>query len=158
MAKVKFVFDPFELVKVSPRKLSDDQKSEALSRVADLIQEKILSDASDGISSVYGSRWAGLSSEYKKQKVKEGGRGVANLELFGDYLSGLIVRPKGNKIEVTFEESQQGKADGHNNFSGDSKLPLRRSIPNESDGETFRRGILNEVEDVLADVISEGEE
>ena len=158
MAKVKYLFDPFELVKLSPRSLSQDEKEDALTRISDLLQEKILSDAGDGISSVTGTKWAGLSKDYKKQKVKEGGRGVANLELFGDYLSGLIVRPKGNKIEVTFEESQQGKADGHNNFSGDSKLPLRRSIPNESDGETFRRGILNEVEDVLADVISEGEE
>lgn len=45
------------------------------------------------------------------------------------------------------------RADGHNNLSGRSELPLRRFLPAE--GELFRDGIMREVERILADAAPE---
>ena len=83
---------------------------------------------------------------------------VANLELSGDMLDSLEFRVKGTKIEVGIWGSEADKADGHNNFSGDSKLPERKFIPNGSNGETFRPDIRQEVDSILEGYVKDTSE
>lgn len=55
---------------------------------------------------------------------------------------------KGDIIEVgIFKAKEQGKADGHNNFSGKSKLPTRRFIPSEK--ENFKRFINKGIDQII---------
>jgi len=60
----------------------------------------------------------------------------------------------GSEIEFgIFDRSQAPKADGHNNFSGDSKLPLRRFIPDRD--ETLKKSIEKRIETVINDYASD---
>jgi len=103
--------------------------------------EAILADADEGLSSVSGSKWAPLSEDYKKIKEKFSHNNKANLELTGALLDSLTTKQSGDSIEIGFFDADEVPiADGHNNFSGDSKLPLRQSIPKP--GQNFRAGIL----------------
>lgn len=149
--KVEYWFDPLSGVEIKSSK-----KKEALKDIADVILESILKDASNGISSVTGVKWKGLSAEYKKIKKKETGSTAANLELHGDLLDSLIVKPSQGGILITVPSSQMGKADGHNNFSGDSKLPPRKFIPNKEHGESLRTGILKEIDQIIQDYSDDG--
>lgn len=123
-------------------------RDDARKAVADFLVEQILSDCDNGVSSVTGRRWAGLSADYKDAKKAESSSAKPNLELTGALLDSLEARTKNGKIQIGFfDKDQVPKADGHNNFSGDSKLPLRQSIPKP--GENFRAGILDEVSRIL---------
>jgi len=125
--------------------------------VADYVLEAVLSDIGEGRSPVYGTNWKGLSAAYKKEKEAEGSKGIANLELTGDLLDSLDAQPDGNYIVFgVFDKSQEKKADGHNNLSGDSKLPLRRFVP--ASGETFRAGIMSGINDILDEARVDPEE
>lgn len=55
-------------------------------------------------------------------------------------LDAMTVKAANGKITVEISGKQGDKADGHNNHSGDSQLPLRRFIPKEGE-DTFRKGI-----------------
>jgi len=79
----------------------------------------------------------------------KGGYRTPNLELEGDMLDALTFETTSSGITVgIFEDSGQAdKADGHNNFSGKSKLPLRRFIP-KSD-EEFKGSINTGVRQIL---------
>lgn len=138
--KIKYDFNPFgkEYANV---KVKGDLKEEIISDVKDFVKEKVLSAIGEGRSPVYGDKWAALSPSYKKIKKKEAGNTKANLELFGDMLDSLDVIEHGNGLRITVGDDQMEKADGHNNFSGKSSLPLRRFIPKEKDGETFSKEI-----------------
>lgn len=74
----------------------------------------------------------------------------ANLELTGKMLDALTVKVKGNQLEYFVDdESQQGKVDGHNNFTGKSKIPTRKFIPDTD--ESLRAGILKEIKTLVKD-------
>lgn len=103
-----------------------------------------------------GSRYKALSPEYKKQKKADGAPGVPNLDLTGDMLGSLEYRETPTGIEIGVFGKEAPKADGHNNFSGDSTLPERRFLPGE--GESFRPGITKEVEAIIADAVSQNVE
>ena len=45
------------------------------------------------------------------------------------------------------------RADGHNNLSGKSSLPLRNFLPKE--GQNFRKGITKEIDKVIQDAVAE---
>lgn len=63
-------------------------------------------------------------------------------------LDALEFRTTTGGIEVgIFDSSEVPKADGHNNFSGDSKLPKRRFIPEKN--QSFRPIIESGIEAVL---------
>lgn len=132
--------------------LSDVPKSDrpqVLSDIADYLLEAALDDIGEGRSPVYGSKWPALSKVYKKHKLEEGSKPIANLELSGDLLDALEAKVTG-KSAITYgitDSSQTAKADGHNNLSGDSKLPLRRFVPGP--GETFRSGIMNQIQQII---------
>ena len=142
--KVTFLFD------LDLSDIPDADQAQAKKEVADYLVEAILADADEGLSSVSGRKWEPLSDEYKKFKEKHSHNNKANLELTGALLDSLTTKQSGNSIEVGFFDADEVPiADGHNNFSGDSKLPLRQSIPKP--GQNFRPGILEEVDRILAD-------
>lgn len=90
-----------------------------------------------------------LNKEYAKEQ--KGGNTTANLELDGDMLDALVSQNRrGSEIEFgIFKSKQVGKADGHNNFSGDSKLPTRRFIPDED--ENLKRDIEQKIKATIAE-------
>lgn len=149
---VSYEFDPFELAGVSREDVQDPDA--VLESVASYVQSQVLDDTGRGISAVYGTKWSGLNKDYKKTKQAKGGAPVANLELFGDMLLAVKTETKTNTVRIFVEDDQSDKADGHNNHSGESSLPLRRFIPAES--ETFRSGINKEIISIVKEAVKEG--
>lgn len=149
--KVKFDFIPEAL---KGKRISESERKEILNEVADFVVESILKDVGSTKSPVTGRKFKKLSEDYKKLK-KEAGSGTSpNLELDGDMLDSLTAKVVGNKIRVTVGDAEQGKADGHNNFSGKSKLPRRPFIPDEQKDETFRPKLRKEIDDLVEDLLA----
>ena len=146
--KVAFEFDPFDELGIEPPKKKAD-RDEALARVAEVIKTEVLEYVAKGSSPVSGGPWKkSLSPEYKKLKQEESGVGFANMELSGDMLDALEVKKKsGTKLSLEIAGAEAPKADGHNNHSGESKLPERRFIP--KDDETFKKPIWDDVRRIL---------
>jgi hypothetical protein len=106
--------------------------------VGDYVTEEILRALSSGKSPVAGESFKKLNKEYADE-MKDGNR-TPNLELDGDLLDALRYKSNDRGIEIgIFKSSEVPKADGHNNFSGDSKLPTRRFIP--KDDQKFKQQI-----------------
>lgn len=104
-----------------------------------------------------GSRYQALSKDYKKFKQESGAPGVPNLDLEGDMLSSLeYVELSGGKLELGVFGDQAPKADGHNNFSGKSKIPERRFLPGE--GESFKSSIQKEVQGIVNEALAQEQE
>lgn len=155
MKKVSFVFDPFELAGVEVPRTKRDQAARA---IADFVREEVLDHCGAGKSPVAGGSWKrSLSPEYKKKKLETSGVGFANMELDGDMLDALnVVKTRGGKLSLEVGGSQAGKADGHNNHSGKSKLPAREFIPKK--GETFNKSILAGIRAIAMEYTDDGEE
>ena len=147
--KVDYVFNPFEAVgKTPPKNL--EKRDAILADVAEAVQDYILERVSRVSSPVSGGAWKKtLNKDYRQQKIKEGASPIANMELSGEMLNALKAVPVGNRIRVGIEGSQAGKADGHNNFSNKSKLPLREFIPKK--GQKFKRDLLSDIRGIIAD-------
>jgi hypothetical protein len=153
--KVEFIFDPFEATGLTVDKQNE---SDALEAARDVLLSEIISSMDSAMSPVDGhGKFQKLSKEYLKYKKSQGGSGIPDLELTGKLKDSIRVTTSGGKLKVTVTPSQQGKADGHCNFSGDSALPLRRFIPNEDDGETFKKSILSEIASAIEPFASEGD-
>jgi len=123
-------------------------KSEVKTQVGNFIIEEILLRVAEGKSPLKGTpTWKRLGKNFAN-KFKGGNR-TPDLELEGDLLDALISKNRrGDEIEVgIFKASQTGKADGHNNHSGDSNLPLRRFIPDED--EQFYQKITKGIEEIV---------
>jgi len=103
-------------------------------------------------SPVTGEKFQTLSKEYKKTKQANGLNGVADLQFSGDMLDSLDFNVTKTGIEIGVFGVDAPKADGHNNLSGDSKLPTRQFIPAE--GEGFVSSIEREVDRIIADAVS----
>lgn len=97
-----------------------------------------------------------LSPEYAELKRKEVGHANQNLEASGHMLDQLGFRATSEGVEVGIFGDAAPQADGHNNFSGRSKIPTRRFLPAE--GEAFVSTIQNGVEQIIADVIADNQE
>ena len=153
---IKYDFDPFDIAGVSSKKFSDSDVEDIMSDVEDLVKEKVLSYVGDGVSPVKGrGAFKQLTEDYSKE-MKHGSR-KPNLELEGDLLDSVTVIRSGRKLRLTVGDDQMPKADGHNNFSGDSKIPTRRFIPYEKDGETFKSDILKDIRSIVLEKL-DGEE
>ena len=149
--KVQFEIDPFEELGLEPPERASDRKA-ALREAAEFINESILSRVGEATSPVAGrGKFKKLTRDYAELKAEESGSPIANLELSGEMLDALKSTVKGNKIVTGITGSQAGKADGHNNFSGDSRLPERRFIPKAEDGETYKKDILAGIREILLD-------
>lgn len=150
MAKVEYTFDPIGLVGEDPEAFTPEERKAIAAQVSDFVLNSVIEDAGAQVSSVDGSKWAPLSKDYKVKKKALGGKPIANLELTGSYLASMkVIKKRDSTLTLTVSADQMGKADGHNNHSGDSSLPLRRSIPAAGDGETFRDEILRGIEDIV---------
>lgn len=152
--KVVFEFDPFEMSGLD-KPGSKRDKAKALTEIADFVRDEILQYVGDGKSPVFGGEWKkSLSKEYKERKGELSSSTIANMELTGDLLDALEARVVGNKIKVGwFGGEEAAKADGHNNFSGESSLPTRQSIPKE--GETFKRDIVQGIKAIAKEFVEE---
>lgn len=153
MAKVTFEFDPFVLANVKkPKGASKSEILEINSEVAEFILDAALDKIGSGSSPVRSGRWKrSLSKRYKKVKGDFSSANFANMELHGDMLDALKAKTKkGGKIEFGITKaSETGKADGHNNHSGKSKLPPREFIPKK--GGSFNKDIMAGIKDILGD-------
>lgn len=125
------------------------QREEALTQVGEFLIDSILERVSEGKSPVAGERFRQLKSNYADKK--KGGDRTPNLELTGDLLDSLSFRVIDTGIEVGYfsgvSQNTLGKADGHNNFSGQSKLPTRRFIP--LDNQEFMPTIQRELNAII---------
>ena len=124
-----------------------DQVSEVKAAIGGYLVDSILEKVARGFSPVDGyGKFAKLDKKYAQRE--KGGNTLANLELEGDLLSSLgFKNSSGGVVVGIMESSQRPKADGHNNFSGDSKLPERRFIP--GGGESFASDIQGGVDEIL---------
>ncbi len=124
-----------------------DQKEEVLSEIGELLVVKVLESVADSRSPIDGSSFARLSDEYAKKKKAEPGSDKPNLDLTGSMLTSLDFKIVNDKIELGVYGEDAGKADGHNNFSGKSKLPKRQFLPDK--GEAFENSIMSLISDTI---------
>ena len=142
---------------VSDLKLPESVKSQIKNDIGDYLVESIISAAGDSKSPVAGGAWKkALSDSYKKQKVAQGLPGVANMEESGDLLDSLTYKTTDSGIDIGWFGSEAGKADGHNNFSGDSPLPRRQTLPDE--GQKFSSEIQKNIEKIISDAVNNNTE
>ena len=127
--------------------IPDNRQDQAKQDVGEFVRDEIFRFVSRGNSPVAGrGAFQRLNKEYADNE--KGGNRTANLELKGDMLDSLEFELTSRGIEIgIFDSDEQGKADGHNNFSGDSKLPTRRFIPDEN--EDFNGRIMTGVRQIL---------
>jgi hypothetical protein len=128
----------------------NSNKAKAKKEVGDLIVNEILRSVEGGNSPVSGyGKFKKLNKDYAKEE--KGGNRTANLDLEGDMLNALVSKNKtGSEIEFgIFKAKEVGKADGHNNFSGDSTLPVRRFVPDED--ENLKRNIEKMIVETIAE-------
>ncbi|NOS67378.1 MAG: hypothetical protein HOO67_03365 [Candidatus Peribacteraceae bacterium] len=118
--------------------------------MATYVKEQVLKYVGGSRTPVEGGSWAPLSPDYAALKKKIAGNRKANLELGGDMMDALDVKKKGStKLSLEIAGKQAPKADGHNNFSGDSELPERNFIPDEDRSQTFVPSIWTGVKKIL---------
>lgn len=146
---VQFEFDPFELAGINKSDVPLTKRNNVLLEVKDFVLESVLSKVGSQRSPVAGhGKFKKLSKDYAAQKKAEHGNKKANLEAEGDLLDSVRVFKSGRgRLKLTVLKAQEAKADGHNNHSGDSELPLRRFIP--EDNETFSRDIIKGMRDII---------
>lgn len=125
-----------------------------LDEIGSFLIENTLLSISQKKSPVKGEgQFKALSSDYKKKKMSEVGNSIPNLELSGSMLDSLDYKVVGDSIKIGVFGKEAPKADGHNNFSGDSTLPKRRFIPDK--GQDYTEQIAKEVDRIIADKKSE---
>ena len=142
--------DPFDGTKV-PLK----EKRKAADEIGELLVDAILGKVGDAKSPLAKYPWPKLSKAYKAEKTGDNLPGIANMENKGDMLDALTYRvnQKTGNIELGFfKKSEAGKADGHNNFSGKSQLPLRRFLPGK--GDKFKADIQKDVDSIVRETIA----
>jgi CRISPR/Cas system-associated protein Cas5 (RAMP superfamily) len=117
----------------------------------------IKENSSKSKSSVEGGSFKkALSKDYLKFKKKKGlpGNKVSKLRLYGDMLGSLETKVKVNEVEVgIYKKKEAAKADGHCNYTGKSKLPERRFLPDEK--HDFTRDIKKKLESIAKDYVDD---
>ena len=133
---------------------------EAAEAAATVAIDEIRGYLSSGKSPVVGESFPKLSPKYA-EKMK-GGDTTPNLYLEGDLQNSLDWELIGTDLIIGVDDSQEGKSDGHTNFSGDSKLPQRRFLADEGQVFKFQDKIYEtvslfqeDIEQVLEQVIAE---
>lgn len=127
--------------------LTTSQKEELAAQIGELLVEQILESVAVSKSPVTGDSFARLSKDYADKKKSETGSSAPNLDLTGSMLTSLDYKISGDKLELGVFGEDAGKADGHNNFSGKSKLPTRQFLPKS--GESFDKSIVSLVSDTI---------
>ncbi len=133
--------------------LSLEAKRRVAEEAGELLIDSILKDVGGAKSPVSGDRFPRLSKSYKKFKESQNLGGSANLEFTGDMLDNLSFNvSRSGKLEIGVFGQEAHKADGHNNFSGDSTLPLRQFLPKEQ--QVYRQGIKSQIDSILREAIA----
>lgn len=108
---IKFDFDP---IKATGIKVAKEDRADALDEVATFVKESILSNCSDGKTSVKGGKWKRtLSPGYKKAKSEESSNLIADMELTGEMLDALETYVDGRRVAIEISGEQEGKAEGN---------------------------------------------
>lgn len=135
-----------------PNSLSATRKNRIKDEVGEFLVDTILGRVGAAKSPFEGQSWPGLSKEYKKIKKKEGRGTKANLEFSGDMLDEFEFTRTSKGVKLQIKGKNAPKADGHNNFSGDSSLPTRRFLPKE--GDKFIGNVNRDVNSIIAEETS----
>jgi len=156
LSDVKYEFDPFEIAGIDPSDLTPAKRKRIMKQVGDLVLGAVVLDVADLKSPVTGRQFKALSKDYREHKEALGGEPVPNLLLNGDMLESLTVTASvETSLTLTVGDDQQAKADGHNNFSGQSRIPRRPFIPNEGNGEKFRPAIREAIASLVEELANE---
>ncbi len=107
-------------------------------------------------SPITGEAFPALNEDYEEYKRSKGLPGEPNLEFTGDMLDSLSYETTREGIKIGVFGKSAGKADGHNNLSGKSKLPQRQFLPDK--GQTFVTTIEEEVDRIIADYVADEKE
>jgi len=130
--------------------LEIDAPESVKQEIGEFLVEQILASTAEAKSPVAGyGKFPALSKLYKTKKEEAGRSGVPNLDFDGDMLSALDYEITDEGLKIGVFGDQAPKADGHNNLSGESQLPLRRFLPDV--GEGFKKEISAEIEAILAE-------
>ena len=136
------------------------RQREALEASANYLKEQILSFTGEGKTSVQGGKWKRkLEPEYAKRKKEESSVGFANLELNGDMLDALDVKPKGGKLVIEVGGDQAAKAEGNllGSYGRDENPANAREFMPHKRGQHFRKEIVNGLREILQEY-ADGEE
>lgn len=133
------------------------QQAQLKNDIGQFLVEQILLTVGSAKSPVIGEDWPQLSKDYKIKKKQEGLPAKANLEESGAMLNALDYKNTRNGIEIGIFGKEAWKADGHLKFSGEkNNIPQRRFIPAE--GQSFKKEIESEIENMIADARVESED
>lgn len=136
------------------RRLKKATKARIQEEVGSFLVEQTLINMNEKKSPVQGvGNFPALSLNYKKRKKEEVGSTEANLEFDGVMKDETDFAPSDVGIHLGVFGERAGAADGHNNLSGKSQLPLRQFIPDV--GQNYKQPIKKEVERIIADIIAE---
>ena len=138
-----------EIDLVSALNISASAKRKIKEDVGEYLKEQILLSVGESKSPVSGERFPALSKSYKKFKEDSSRQGTANLEFTGDMLDAVDYELTTDGIKIGVFGAEAGKADGHNNFSGDSDLPQRRFLPEKN--QRFKAEIEQEIQRIVSD-------
>lgn len=146
-SEIASIIDVSDELKGVPKADRDELKE----RIGEILVEQTLEFLADAKSPVQGGNYKStLSKPYGNFKQDENGNRKANLDLTGDMISAIDFKVDGNKIKIgVFDPMEAPKADGHNNFSGESKLPRRQFLPEE--GQKYKSEIAQLIRDTIAD-------
>lgn len=133
-----------------PRELREEISKE----VSEFVKEQVLQSIAESKSPISGGKFKSkLTTAYAAKKMKDGAAPVANLELTGEMLDSLDTKITNKGFDIGVYGSAAPRADGHNNFSGDSKLPPRQFLPKA--GEKFKSDIQAEIDKIIKDKVME---
>lgn len=133
------------------------ERKNVANEIGELLVEEILSSLASVETPISGGKYkTRLSKEYAKKKQEETGSTDANLDLSGSMISALDYKVSGSTIEIGVFGREAPKADGHNNFSGESRLPTRQFLPNK--GQSFKADILDLVKETVNNYKAESAE
>ena len=136
------------------RSLKKAVKMRIQEEVGSYLVEQTLASMGEKKSPIQGApNFKPLSKAYKKRKLSEVGSGDANLEFDGLMKDEIDFKPNDKGLSIGVFGERAGAADGHNNLSGKSDLPLRQFIPDV--GQQYKKSIKLEVDRIIADIIGE---
>jgi hypothetical protein len=136
------------------RPLKKATKARIQEEVGSYLVEQTLASMEEKKSPVQGApSFKPLSKKYRLRKIDQVGSGDANLEFDGIMKDETDFIPSDTGIDLGVFGERAGAADGHNNLSGKSNLPLRQFIPDV--GQKYKANIVREVDRIIADIIGE---
>jgi hypothetical protein len=136
------------------RRLPAKVKRRIQDEVGDYLVEQTLISMNEKKSPVSGApNFPALSKNYKKKKLAEVGSTEANLEFDGIMKDEINFERTESGVAIGVYGERAGAADGHNNLSGKSNLPLRQFLPDQ--GQSYKKQIAREVERIIVDIVAE---